>query len=138
MSCAEIPDDVRALLRDHIESYEQLEVLLLLRREVGKTWAAERISGRLGISPALAADALAALRSSRLVVAHEDEPETRYVYAPGKASLVETVNRLASDYASARIEIVKLMSANAINRVRTGALRAFADAFVIRKDKDDG
>jgi hypothetical protein len=30
------------------------------------------------------------------------------------------------------------MSANAINRVRTGALRAFADAFVIRKDKDDG
>ena len=138
MSCAEIPDDVQALLRDHIESYEQLEVLLLLRREVGKTWAAERISERLGISPALAADALAALGTSRLVVAHEDEPETRYAYAPEKASLVETVNRLASDYASARIEIIKLMSANAINRVRTGALRAFADAFVIRKDKDNG
>jgi hypothetical protein len=113
MSCAEIPDDVQALLRDHIESYEQLEILLLLRREVGKTWAAEQISERLGISAALAADALAALRSSRLVAA-QDEPETRYAYAPGKAALEETVNRLASDYAtSARIEIIKLMSANA-------------------------
>lgn len=137
MSCAEIPDDVQALLRDHIESYEQLEILLLLRREVGKTWAAERIGERLGISASLAADALAALRSSRLVAA-QDEPETRYAYAPEKAALEETVSRLASDYASARIEIIKLMSANAINRVRTGALRAFADAFVIRKDKNDG
>jgi DNA-binding IscR family transcriptional regulator len=138
MSCAEIPDDVQALLHDHIESYEQLEILLLLRREIGEPWTAERISERLGISAALAADALGSLRSSRLVKALQGQPETRYAYAPVRVALHETVNRLESDYASRPIEIIKLMSANAVERVRTGALRMFAEAFVLRKDKDDG
>jgi hypothetical protein len=41
-------------------------------------------------------------------------------------------------YESNRIELMMLLSANAIERMRTGALRAFADAFVIGRNRKDG
>jgi hypothetical protein len=46
------------------------------------------------------------------------------------------VNQLARAYALQRLEVVKLMTANAIKRLRTNALNAFAESFVIHKDKD--
>lgn len=48
------------------------------------------------------------------------------------------MSRLASVYTSRPIDIMRLMSANAIERVRTAALRTFAEAFVIRKDGRGG
>ena len=53
----EVPEDVRAFLYDHIESYEQLEILLLLQRERSETRTAERLSSRLKVSLSLAAPA---------------------------------------------------------------------------------
>jgi len=50
----------------------------------------------------------------------------------------ETLARLVEVYEEQPIEIIKLMSTNAIERVRTAALRAFADAFVLHKGKDNG
>ena len=63
-------------------------------------------------------------------------------FIPGRASFPsprgETLARLVEVYEEQPIEIIKLMSANAIERVRTAALRAFADAFVLHKGKDNG
>lgn len=50
MRTSELPPDVTRLLRDHIESYEQLELLLLLREELGHSWTEEALSARLGIA----------------------------------------------------------------------------------------
>ncbi|MGO9593875.1 MAG: hypothetical protein ACLQFT_04050 [Steroidobacteraceae bacterium] len=58
MQADEVPEDVRAFLYDHIESYEHLEILLLLQRERSETWTAERLSSRLNMSPSLTAAAL--------------------------------------------------------------------------------
>jgi DNA-binding IscR family transcriptional regulator len=138
MDCIEIPEEVQAFLRDHIESYEQLEILLLLWRERVAVWTVEHISARLRIPAPLAAAALASLSASRLVESRDDQPEPGLAYAPATATLDEIVNRLAGAYANKPIEIIKLMSANAIQRVRTAALQAFADAFVLRKGQDDG
>jgi hypothetical protein len=43
----ESPRDVQILLRDHIESYEQLELLLLLRAERGLAWTEQALGERL-------------------------------------------------------------------------------------------
>lgn len=136
MSEGDLPTNVQALLYEHIESYEQLEVLLLLRLEAVETWSEERISSRLKIPSAMAAEALGALIKSGLVKLRADWP--RYEYAAETRALDDAVGTLARLYTTHRFEIVKLMSANAIKRMRTGALRAFADAFVLHKDKDNG
>lgn len=134
----ELPADVQALLFNHIESYEQLEILLLVRREASANWTAERIGSRLAISAILAKEALTALCASRLVKLRSGSLGLEYEYAAESPALDESVSGLASVYTTHRFEIIKTMSANAIKRMRTGALRAFADAFILRKDKGNG
>lgn len=132
-----VPDDVRALLRERIGSYEQLEILLTLCEEPdGGT--AEALSSRLHIPLPLTASTLTELQARGLVRLETVAAGTRYVYEPATPALEATVSRLAKAYAEHTIAIIKLMSSNAIGRVRTGAARAFADAFILRKDKRDG
>jgi hypothetical protein len=42
---------------------------------------------------------------------------------------------LAAAYERAPIEVMKVMSAHAIDRVRSSAMRAFSEAFVLRKKR---
>jgi hypothetical protein len=123
-----ISDDVKTLLRDCIESFEHLEVLLLLYRKPGDAWTADAVATAsiLNLSEDTAADALAHLRRWKLL-----EGEARsYRYDPGNR-LDGTVRALAAIYDEDRLEVMKLMNQNAIERVRTSALRAFADAFFV-------
>ncbi len=147
----QLPDDVQALLRERIESYEQLEALLVLQEEGGRT--AEELCARLRVPLTLVESALRDLQSYGLVqprpvqsqpqpgspqsARQQPEPAAqRYVYAPETAALAAAVSHLASAYARDPVPIIKLMSSNAIQRLRTGAVRAFADSFILRKDKD--
>ncbi|MGH8228276.1 MAG: hypothetical protein ACREU3_10305 [Steroidobacteraceae bacterium] len=138
----QLPDDVQALLRERIESYEQLEALLVLQEEGGRT--AEELCARLRVPLTLVESALRDLQSYGLVqprpaqsAPQQPEPAAqRYVYAPQTAALAAAVAHLASAYAQDPVPIIKLMSSNAIQRLRTGAVRAFADSFILRKDKD--
>lgn len=132
-----VPDDVRALLRERIGSYEQLEILLLLHKErSGLT--AEALSSRLQIAPPLTASTLAELQARGLVRPQAAASEARYLYEAATPTLDAAVSRLARAHAEHPISIIKLMSANAIQRVRIGAARTFADAFILRKDKRSG
>jgi hypothetical protein len=63
-------------------------------------------------------------------------PEFRY--APATVALDAGVSALARAYADQRLEIMKLISANAIERLRTAAIRAFSDSFLIRRKRRDG
>ena len=134
----DLPEDVRALLHEHIESYEQLETLLLLRRERYEQWTDEALSARLRVRTELIETALAGLKASGLVEATGTVP-TRFAYRAASAGLDAAVGRLEREYAERPILIIQLMSANAIERLRTAALHTFADAFVLKKkDKDRG
>jgi hypothetical protein len=133
----DVPEDVRAFLSEHIQSYEQLEILLLLRREK-MDWTAQRLSSHLKISPSLTEAALSELHSRGLVDSPLGASQVRYTGGSRLPDLEVTMGRLASVYAARPIEIIRLMTANAIERVRTAALRTFVDAFVVRKDKDNG
>jgi hypothetical protein len=135
----EVTEDVREFLHDAIESYEQLELLLLLKREPAQHWSLQSLSARLRISSSLIEAALPALLATKLLQSDTTCPEVHYSYAQASDALDATVTRLERLYAEQPILIVKLMSANAIERVRTAALHTFADAFILRsRGKDNG
>jgi hypothetical protein len=58
-----------------------------------------------------------------------------YDREPVLQPIVEALLRV---YDESRLELMSIMSSNAIDRVRTGALRAFANAFVLSRKRDDG
>jgi hypothetical protein len=138
MQVSELPSDVQTLLRDHIESYEQLEVLLILRADRGTSWTEETLSPRLHLAASLVRAALDGLDSAGFVEARVHGSERRYSYLCQNDNVEATIGRLAAAYREYPIPIIKLMSANAIERLRTAALRTFADAFILRKDKNRG
>lgn len=131
---SDLPDDVRALLCEHVESYEQLETLLLLRRERYEEWTVESLAARLHVRVELVETALAHLETSGLVVSTGAAP-ARFAYRPTSSGLDAAAGRLEREYAERPILIIQLMSANSIERLRTAALHTFADAFVLKKDK---
>lgn len=135
---SDLPEDVRALLQEHIESYEQLETLLLLRRERYEAWTSDGLAARLGVRMELVEAALAGLKASGLAEDAGAAP-TRFAYRPSSSGLDAAVGLLEREYAERPILIIQLMSANAITRLRTAALHTFADAFILnKKDKDRG
>lgn len=136
----ELPEDVRRLLREHIETYEQLEILLLLRRERYEEWTPQALTVGLHIPEGLIGPALAGLTACGLiqVTLGEGPTASRFAYRPVSSGLDVAAGRLDREYTERPIRIIQLMSANAIERVRTAALHTFADAFVLRKDRDRG
>ena len=67
MSVKALPDDVVRFLNEHIESVEQLEVLLLLHRAGASAWTADMVAAALYTQPASAARRLAALHEHGLI-----------------------------------------------------------------------
>jgi len=132
---------VRRLVHEHIETYEQLAILLVLRRERYEAWTPGALATRLRIAETLVGPALAALKVAGLISADTESGSAtqrpRYAYRPASSGLDATVGILDREYAEQPISIIKLMTANSIERVRTAALHTFADAFVLNK-KDKG
>jgi hypothetical protein len=134
---AAIPEEVGALLQDRIASFEQLLVLLLLHRSHPKLWPSKAIADQLGIRDGLL-EALRALQAADLVKLETDGSDSLFVFAPATADIANTVSALQQSYQNHPAAIMRLMSENAIARVRGAAHRAFSDAFLIRKGKDRG
>jgi hypothetical protein len=133
-----LPGDVQAFLRLRIETYEQLELLRLLHREPAKHWSATELGEQLRISPELAEAAAQALQAAGLADRSSTAPVIHYNYYQADPLTNATVDRVLELYRDQPLQILKLMSSNAIERVRTAALRTFADAFVLKKDPDRG
>lgn len=133
----DLPEDVRALLHEHIESYEQLEVLLLLRRERYEEWTLEALAARLHVREELIGSALEGLEAGGLVAATGAAPAPRFAYRPASSGLDAAAGRLDREYAERPIRIIQLMSANSIERLRTAALHTFAESFVLKKKDNE-
>jgi hypothetical protein len=128
--------DVENLLRAHVASYEHLAVLLQVFREPQKQWSIQELSATLRFTSKIVESALTDLCRAALVLPDETEHSFRYA---ATGNMDATVAILAREYADNPVGIVKLLSDGAIQRLRTSALRAFSDAFVIvKRDRDDG
>ena len=128
----QIPENVQALLRDYVGSLEELLALLFLYKGSGRGWTVQETAEAVGVPVDEARQALANLRAGGLIVGGENVFEYR-----SEASTA-TVELLARAYEENQVGVMMLLTANAVERIRTGALRAFADAFVIKGRKNDG
>ncbi|MET0342280.1 MAG: hypothetical protein ABW252_14850 [Polyangiales bacterium] len=130
-----IPEPVRDLLRERVHAFEHLEILLRMKAEAPGALGVDALTSALRIPESLVEPALVHLAVEELLVA--TAPRT-YRYAPASASLDEAVSALAVCYADSRVELFRLISSNAIERLRSGSLKIFAEAFRLRRKKKDG
>jgi hypothetical protein len=126
-----LPDIVREFIIEHIDSVEQVEILLLLLQKTGRTWTAESMAKELRIAVSSAATRLADLKKLGLVAPVEGAP-SEYRYAPRTPALDETVRGLSDAYSERRVTVINLIFSKPIDKIRT-----FADAFRLRREDDD-
>lgn len=134
----QVPADVARLLRDCIDGYEHLEVLLLFVRARARTWAGNEVAAALNLPESVAVKTLEDLMRNGLLRTEQVKGGVVYAIQSNVVGVLETTERLAAQYDTNRIAIMKLMNANALARVRGDAVRAFADAFVVGGKKHDG
>ncbi|HEY6728056.1 MAG TPA: hypothetical protein VI197_28800 [Polyangiaceae bacterium] len=134
----ELSAEVKSFLRGWLTSYEQLQTLLLLRQRRDESFSPQAIAEILHASDIVAEEALEHLRGVSLVEVSVGSTPRSYKYAPGSIHLSGLVEQLADAWDRHQLAVMNQMSANAIERVRTGAIRTFADAFVLGKKKTDG
>lgn len=131
MSDAVIPPRVQRFIATHIDSIEKLEVLLLLRTHADREWTARDVSLELRIAETSAAARLADLAVRRLVTEHSGSP-VAYRFGPASAEDSQDVTDLQATYATRRVSVISFIFSKPLDKVR-----GFADAFRLKRDKDD-
>jgi hypothetical protein len=101
-----ISDAVRRLIAAHIDSIEQLEVLLLLRERRERCWTIDQVNDRIRSSASSVRTRLADLEGRGLVT--REPAGFRYRTAPDHD---DAVRELAWAYAERRYSVIDLISA---------------------------
>jgi predicted transcriptional regulator len=139
MADFDVPADVQRFLHEYFESLEQLEILVLLQRRPEHAWSTLEVAEGLRVRDSVAEEELRRLCDRGLLVSTASTSSTRYRYGPISPTLDGMTQRLLENYGAQRVSIMRLMTANAIQRMRAGALGVFSNAFVFRKrEKPDG
>jgi predicted ArsR family transcriptional regulator len=134
MSGFEIEAPVRTLVAERVHGYEQLEALLFLHAHATEDSTPEAVAGTLRIPVEAATRALEDLVERGLASVQEGGRRA-YRFDPATPEVAAAVAALARVYAEQRLAIIKLLSDHAIERLRTGAARAFADSFLVGRRK---
>ena len=120
----ELPESVKRLITESIDSVPELEAIMLLRDQKAHEWTAAETGARLYVSATMAAYLLSVL-SERGFFSHEGDV---YRYAPVTPELEASVELLAESYSGALIAVT-----TAIHSKPSSSVRQFADAFRLRK-----
>jgi DNA-binding transcriptional ArsR family regulator len=118
-------DAVLSFVDRHIESLEQLEILLLLAAQ-DRSWSAAEIFQQIQSSQASVEQRLGSLTAAGLLARDENG---RFRFTPKDDDTRKLVKDLADAYKSRRVRIIE-----AIYTRKTDAVRTFAEAFKFRKD----
>jgi hypothetical protein len=128
----EVPDEARELLRTVVDSFEKMEVLALAHREVDVVWTTDLAAQRLR----LAAESIGAALDELAAAGMLSRRDGGYVFGPAVA-LQAAATALCDLYDRDRIVVLNLMTSLAMDRIRSSAAAAFADAFRFRR-RDPG
>jgi hypothetical protein len=122
----------RELLKTYVDAFEDLEVLLEVSRPDYQPADSGGLATRLRVPGSLVSSALDRLTAARvlqlvngLVVLGTLDERTRVG--------LDELQRLAE---TNRLQVMADMTTHAIERLRSGALRAFTRAFILKKDSD--
>ncbi len=135
MSVDEIPLDVRALLAEHIETHEQLATVLLMRADPEQLWTADALAEKLKMHDSIAEETLQHLVDRQLLTCTAQTPR-QYRYHPGTPWLSQIADRLAEAHDAHWLDVMNLITENAIARARGSVANALANAFVLRPRKE--
>ena len=136
MSRTPFSEALQRLLRDNLTSFEQLEIVLLLRRDPAIEWTPTMLCEQLSIPQELIEGALVGLEAGGLVC--RTASGTSFRYSPSSSTMAAAIDELEQAHLHHRAALLSTMSVNAIARIRSGPMRAFADAFIMNKKKEDG
>jgi hypothetical protein len=125
----DIPQATRQFVAAHITSIAQLEALLLLRSSAPAPFSAEQVARKLYCQAEVIARQLADLSAAGILATVADDP-LQFVYQPRDEATAQIVDQLADTYRDRRVAITTLIYSDS-----TYAMRSFADAFRLRKDK---
>jgi hypothetical protein len=125
-----LPDDVIRFLNEHIDSVEQLEVLLLLHRAAEAAWTAEMVAAALYTQPASAARRLESLHADGLIERVAGAGDA-YRFVPEPADQGEMIATIADTYRERRVAVVTAIASKPMENVR-----AFSDAFRLRRKEE--
>jgi hypothetical protein len=128
----QLPTEIQEFIFQHIDSLEQLEVLLLLSGSPQKAWTAREINDQLRSNAESVQKRLETLVSHGLV-AESDDQSRSFRYSPATPALAAGVETLAENYRERRVKVLECIFSKPIS-----SLRIFADSFRIRKDQKDG
>jgi hypothetical protein len=132
-----VSEPLQAFLRESISSYEELEALLLLVRTRDRGWTDDEVADALKVPVDGIATALEGLSTvPNLLRVDTRAGQRRFQYAPDSDTTSQVVEELVSAYSEQRLAIVRLMSSNALDRVRSSAARRLANAFRIKGPKE--
>jgi predicted ArsR family transcriptional regulator len=126
-----LPPPVQRFITAHIDSLEKLEVLLLLRARQERAWSAEAVSRELRITESSASKRLRDLDAGGLVASDAASPPG-YRYSPARPEDEQDVAQVAEAYAERRVSVISFIFSRPLENVR-----GFADAFRLKRDKDD-
>jgi hypothetical protein len=128
----DISPEVSAFIADYVGSVVQLETLLLLHGAPDREWTADDVAATLRVDRNWADAQLDAICHQGLAECREAAPVPHYRYAPRTAQLRAAIDALAKTYAERRVTVIGLIFAKPVD-----SLRAFSEAFRLRKDKDN-
>jgi hypothetical protein len=115
MSLSEI---LKYFIATHIDSVDQLEILLLLKRDGNRSWRAVEVSSALYTSSESAAACLAELSMRGLLQVTGNTEEKLYRYAP-KPELAHAVSEIERLYPKYPVSIINSIFSKPKDRIRT-------------------
>jgi hypothetical protein len=126
----ELPARIRELLERRVDTFEKLELIVALRGVRGCVMTIADLATTLGLDAPDTRRVAAELRSVTLVeVTSRDEVQL----LPPTGPDYEAVDELVRLYQEDRLTIAKTLGEISMQRIRTMALKALAEAFVPRK-----
>jgi hypothetical protein len=117
--------DVQAFLREHITSYEQLEISLLLQRDPSTAWTPAAVAAALSMSQPAALAALEHLERLEVLRSRAEQDERVFSPCVEPTRHSAELERLSRAYEQDRTRLMRIMNRNAIERVRARAMQAF-------------
>jgi hypothetical protein len=122
---------VRQLLLGAVDSFEKLEVLLAFHGATGAPLSLGEVAARAHLAAEQVDLATAGLAAAGLI--ERTAPDTWRV----RGESASVIGELAVAWVTCRPAVLKIMTDRALARIRTAAARRFADAFRLRRRKED-
>lgn len=121
-----VSSDLERLIRDRLPSIEQIDIVLLLRRNRERAWTAPEVSRELGTPPESTAMRLFLLASNGIVLFEgSGVPAYRYAATGGDEPLLDELASIRTKNPEALIGIAEGASIDPV--------RSFADAFRVKR-----